>query len=157
MTRPLVFALLAACTPEAEVLPFQGPAGTTTLETTQTEVLVGMTHLRVRNLPGPGKRFGEHANAVAGWLYDNEPEGWLGASFRNVGQLDWWTMTVWESEEAMLAFVLSDVHLAAMADLENVSASAESRHEWMPAEAGPPSWDHVIEQLQVDPGFEFVR
>ena len=56
MYRPLMLAMLTACTPAPVETPFEGPLGVTTLETSQTEVLVAMTHLRVRNAPGPGKR-----------------------------------------------------------------------------------------------------
>lgn len=151
-----LFALLA-CNPTPEVMPFQGPDGVTTLETDNEEVLVGMTHLRVRNAPGPGRRFGDHADAVANHLYDTTPEGWLGASFRNVGKLDWWTLTVWESEEAMLDFILSEPHASAMTDLGDISAAAESRSEWLPVEDGVPSWETVLEKLETDPDFMFVR
>jgi hypothetical protein len=153
MTMRFVVATLAlaACTPAPEVSPFEGPDGVTTLQTTQPEVLVAMTHLRVRNAPGPGRQFGEHANAIGNHLYETKPDGWLGASFRNVGRLDWWTLTVWESEEAMLAFVVSEPHVSAMIDIDVVSAGAESRTEWMAVEDAPPSWDLVVERLETDP------
>ncbi|MEQ1502256.1 MAG: hypothetical protein ABMB14_08490 [Myxococcota bacterium] len=149
----------AGCgTPEPEVQAFAGPGwddATAALVAPQDEYLVGITHLRVINWPGPGKRFGEHAEAVANYLYDEEPEGWVGASFRNVGKLEWWTLTVWESEEAQTAFVLGDVHAAAMADLSDVAKGAESRSLWVPAADIPPDWDTALDWLADDTDFAF--
>jgi hypothetical protein len=142
---------------EPEVQPFSGPGYDPELGLLdpQEEYLVGITHLRVRNLPGPGKRFGEHADAVATWLYDNEPEGWVGASFRNVGKLDCWTITVWESEEAQLAFVVSDVHGAAMGAVDDVSRGAESRSLWVPAAEVPLDWDTALDRLAETQDYTF--
>jgi len=149
--------LLIACSPSVEILPFAGPDGTSTVVTDRTEVLVATTHLQVRNAPGPGRRFGDHADAVATHLYDNQPEGWLGSGFRNKGQLHWWTLSVWESEEAMNAFVLSEPHVTAMSALTDVAAAAWSRAEWMPTEDAPPSWESIVERLETAPDFEYVR
>ncbi|MCB9678063.1 MAG: DUF3291 domain-containing protein [Alphaproteobacteria bacterium] len=143
--------VLGACTPEPEISPFEGPDGVLEVVTDQEQVLVATTHLRVKNAPGPGRRFGDHADAVGNWLYETRPDGWLGAGFRNVGRLDWWTLTVWESEEAMRAFVASEPHLSAMRDIAEVSAGAEARSEWMAAEDAPPDWDHIVERLEADP------
>ena len=66
-------------------------------------------------------------------------------------------MTVWESEEAMLDFVTSDPHLAAMGALDDVAAAAQSRAEWMPVEEAPPEWDLVVEKLEIDADFVFER
>jgi hypothetical protein len=161
MTRTaLCLSLLsaAACNPEPETAPFEGPgwdAEAGALIEPQEEYLVGLTHLRVRNAPGPGKRFGEHAEAVATWLFEHEPEGWVGAGFRNVGKLDWWTMTVWESEEAQLEFVVGDVHAQAMAELSEVAKSAESLSLWVPAEEVPLEWDRALQLLADEPGFTY--
>jgi hypothetical protein len=159
MTRvALPFVLLAACSDEPEIAPFEGPgwdSETGTLIEPQEQYLVGLTHLRVRNAPGPGKRFGEHAEAVATSLFETEPEGWVGVSFRNVGRLDWWTMTIWETEEAQLEFVVGDVHAAAMGALTDVAKSAESLSLWVPAEEVPMDWDRALELLADEPGFTY--
>ena len=149
--------LLFACSPSVEIAPFAGPDGATTVVTDQAQVLVATTHLQVRNAPGPGGRFGDHADAVANHLYDTNPDGWLGSGFRNEGQLHWWTLSVWESEEAMNAFVVSEPHVSAMAALTDVAVAAWSRAEWMPPEDAPPSWERIVEQLESSPDFEFVR
>ena len=140
---------VVGCSKTPEEDPFEGPgwdAATGLLEP-QEEYLVGITHLRVKNLPGPGKKFGDHAEAVATWLFENEPEGWVGVSFRNIGRLDWWTLTVWESEDAQMAFLVSEAHAAAMLDLETVSKGAESRSLWVGADEVAPSWDTALEWL----------
>lgn len=153
----LTIVLAAACSHEVEVAPFEGPGwdASTGLVAPQEEYLVALTHLRVTNLPGPGKKFGEHADAVATWLFENEPEGWVGVSFRNIGKLDWWTMTIWESEEAELAFVTSDVHAAAMADLDTVARGAVSRSLWVTADEVPPDWDVALEWLDETQDYTF--
>jgi hypothetical protein len=161
MFRPSIAAAAAvlsvACSKEPEIQPFAGPGWDDELGLLepQDEYLVGITHLRVINLPGPGKRFGEHAEAVANFLYDNEPEGWVGASFRNVGQLEWWTLTVWESEEAQLEFVVGEVHAAAMADLTEVAKWAESRSLWVTAEEIPPAWDVALDWLADEQDYSY--
>lgn len=152
-----LMVMVGACSPRVETMAFQGPDGILTVETAQAEVLVAMTHLEVRNAPGPGKRFGEHAEAVANSLYDDPPPGWLGAMFRNEGRLNWWTVTVWESEEAMLEFIVAEPHASAMRALTDVAVSAESRNEWMPVEAAPPPWDDVVVALEDEPRFVYTR
>lgn len=151
----LTTLLLAGCSQEPEIQPFQGPDGVATLETEADEVLWIVTHLRVRNAPGPGGRFGDHANAVGNDLYDNPRPGWLGASFRNIGRLDWWTMTAWESEEAMLDWVVSEPHASAMAAFTDVATSGENRWEVRPTADGVLDWDTALVLLE-DPDFAYA-
>lgn len=157
--RAAVLAVtLVGCTPEVVEGPLEGPGleeETGELIVEGEQFLVALTHLQVKNAPGPGGRFGDHANAIGTWLFENEPEGWVGAAFRNRGQLNWWTMTVWESEEAMHEFVLSDLHAAAMADLSSVSVGAESMHKWMDREELPLAWSTALEILREEPGFVY--
>lgn len=154
MSRRILFPaiFLAACGPGAPVeTPFEGPGldpATGRLVAQEAPLIVGITELHVKNAPGPGKRFGEHADAVGTWVFEEEPDGFVGGSFRNVGKLQWWTMTVWTSEEAMTAFVLSDVHVDAMMSLTDVAAAARSTHVEIEAGAEPPSWEWALDQLE---------
>ncbi|MEZ4322220.1 MAG: hypothetical protein R3F61_32405 [Myxococcota bacterium] len=158
MKHTILLALAVGCAPSIEEGAFEGPgfdSETGELTVGGDELLVALTHLQVKNAPGPGGRFGDHAQGIGEWLYTEEPEGWVGAAFRNEGRLNWWTMTVWESEEAMLAFVTSDIHGAAMADLTDISVGAESRSDWMPREDLPLAWTDALDHLREAPGFQY--
>lgn len=146
---PLI-ALSAACAQAPEEVPLAGPGFAEDSGAFLGEAaryLVGLTHLQVKNQPGPGGRFGEHADAVGNHLFEEEPEGWLGAGFRNVGRLQWWTMTVWEDEDALLQFVVSEPHLSAMVDIDEVSAGAVSRSLWLDRDQLPLAWPDALELL----------
>lgn len=153
--RTLLLVLpFVACTPEPRETPLEGPGFDETtgdLLRTQDEYMVGITYLEVRNAPGPGGRFGDHADAIGTYLFTEQPDGWLGAAFRNVGRLRWWTLSVWESEEAMLDFVVSEPHASAMLEINEVSRGAVSRSLTMPAEDLPVSWEQAMELLAADP------
>ena len=154
MSHRIVFAalFLVACGPKEPVeTPFEGPGfdvATGRLVAQDAPFVVGLTELHVKNAPGPGKRFGEHAEAVGAYVYGDEPEGFVGGSFRNVGKLEWWTMTVWTSEEAMTAFILSDVHVDAMMSLTDVAAAARSTHVEIEAGGSPPTWEWALAELE---------
>lgn len=156
MRWTMVLAMVGCATPEPEESPLAGPGfdevtGVATFE--QDTVYVGLTHLQVRNAPGPGSTFGAHADAVGNHLFVDQPEGWLGAAFRNVGRLNWWTITVWEDEVAMLEFVISEPHASAMADFGDIVVGGESRSLEMPASEIPLSWDRALEMLLDQPDF----
>ncbi|MEQ1571869.1 MAG: hypothetical protein ABMA64_39950 [Myxococcota bacterium] len=148
----VVAVVLAGCgEPEVVETPFEGPgfdAATGRLVAQDTPFVVGLTELHVKNAPGPGKAFGEHANAVGEHVYADEPAGFVGGSFRNVGKLQWWTMTVWTDEASMNDFVLSSPHANAMADLGRVSSAARSTHVTFDAGGAPPSWDWALDELE---------
>ncbi|MCA9568988.1 MAG: hypothetical protein KC656_14160 [Myxococcales bacterium] len=154
--RTLFLLLLVGCSKSPEIQPFQGPDGVEGLETGVDEVLWVVTHLRVRNAPGPGGRFGELANTIGNDLFENPREGWLGASFRNIGRLDWWTLTAWESEEAMNAWVVSPDHATAMAEFTEIAVSGENKWIRRPASEGVMDWDTALLALE-QPDFSYAR
>ena len=149
----LAFALLVACAePDPEETPFEGPgwdteAGAPLLE--QDSYILAITELHVINAPGPGRIFGEHADAIGTYLYTpaNEVAGFVGGRFRNVGQLKWWTLTVWTDEASMMAFILDEPHVSAMADLSTVSSDARSTNLVIPAEDLPVDWAYALDEL----------
>lgn len=152
----VVSSLVACATPEPEESALEGPGfdeETGALVAEGESFVVAVTHLQVRNLPGPGRRFGDHADAVGNYLFEEEPEGWLGAAFRNVGRLNWWTITVWESEHDMLRFVISSPHAEAMSDFGDITVGGESRSfEALPNEL-PITWDDALDRLLEEPDF----
>lgn len=56
------------------------------------------------------------------------------------------TLTVWESEEDMLAFVLSPAHVRAMAETSAVSRGSAATISWQ-GSAADGSWDRAVERL----------
>ncbi len=146
--------LVACATPEPVETPFEGPGldvETGALDAQDAPFVVGLTELHVRNAPGPGKRFGDHADAIGTYLFKEEPPGFVGGSFRNVGKLEWWTLTVWTDEAAMTEFVLSTPHVEAMTEISELAKRARSTHREFPAGEAPPTWDWALDELGTEP------
>lgn len=155
-TVAFVLVVVGGCAPEVVEGPLEGPgfdAETGALALEGESFLVALTHLQVKNAPKPGKTFGDHANAVGEHLFTTEPEGWVGAAFRNVGRLNWWTMTVWTTEEAELAFVVSEPHASAMLDFPQIVVGGESVSLWVPADELPMAWDTALDTLLAEHDF----
>jgi hypothetical protein len=156
MLRILGLVVVVGCqTPEAEEGVFEGPGfdpSTGLIEPVDGPLLVALTELHVRNAPGPGRRFGEHAQAIGEHLYGSQPPipGFIGGSFRNVGQLQNWTMTVWRDEASMLAFVVSEPHVLAMGDTAEVSVRARSTHLEISPDELPYEWDVALPILEAE-------
>ena len=152
----LMVGCMVACTKEVVEEPLSGPGfdeATGAFISEGDQFWVGLTHMQVKNAPGPGGRFGDHASAVGNHLYETEPEGWLGAAFRNRGQLNWWTMTVWASEEDLTAFVISEPHVSAMVAFDDVAKGGQTRVLVVEPSELPMSWDRAMELLLADPGY----
>ncbi len=148
----MLVLLFACATPDPVETPFEGPGydeGAGELLVVQDSFLLAVTELHVKNAPGPGGAFGDHAQAIGTYLYSgqNEIPGFVGGSFRSIGQLDQWTLTVWTDEASMMDFVLSEPHVAAMADLSAVSTAARSTHLTIAAADVPVEWDVALDAL----------
>ena len=74
--------------------------------------------------------------------------GFLGGTLGNDAQLGNWTITLWESEEAMRSFRNSGVHRAAMPKLLNWCDEASYTHYTMD-ETGIPPADTAYQRLSV--------
>ena len=58
-----------------------------------------------------------------------------------------WTMTIWDSDAALTAFVRSPVHQEAMREgISAVTTAKFDRFEWS-TDAPPPTWKFVLERL----------
>ena len=139
--------VLAGCSLEPEESPLSGPGfeeDTGAFLGEEGDYVIALTYLKVRNAPGPGDRFGELATDAATNLFETEPEGWLGAGFRNIGRLQQFTMTAWESEEAMLEWVVSPVHVQAMTEIGDVSSEAKSTVLDVTEAELPFSWEEAV-------------
>lgn len=147
--------LLGACTtPEAEVMPLEGPGfddATGAFIAEGDEFVVALSHLQVKNRPRPGGTFGDHADRIGNGLFDDEPPGWLGVSFRNVGRLNWWTLSVWTDETSMLQWVVSEPHASAMRDFSTVTVGGEFKRIVVGPDELPMDWSRALDELLRDP------
>ena len=106
-------------------------------------VLASVTRLRLRSarhLLGFFRHAARSLKAARG------AAGNLGAEVRRTKRLAFWTLTVWESEEAMRAYVKAPPHREAMAKLAgwcDEAAYTRWRHEG----ETPPDWDDAARHL----------
>lgn len=145
---------IGCATPEPEETPLEGPGFdevTGALMAPGEAFTVVVTHLQVRNLPGPGGRFGELADEVGTDLFETEPPGFVGAAFRNVGRLNWWTMTVWDTEYDMLSWAVQEPHATAMAEFRDITTGGENTKLLMTPDELPLAWDDALELLLTEP------
>ncbi|MCB0720993.1 MAG: DUF3291 domain-containing protein [Ignavibacteriae bacterium] len=71
-------------------------------------------------------------------------EGNMSYAARYKGYLTFWTLTSWESKEAMMAFVLNGVHKEVMKETRWYSSDFETTN-WVTT--GKPSWDEAEKAL----------
>ena len=104
--------------------------------------LVGVTGLTLKsiwNYPG----FAKHA--VPCFMEAQQTVGNIKADTKKVGSVHH-TFTVWESREAMMSFVLSDTHRAAMKDFDKI-ATGKTISYWCDK---IPTWDEALEVWRND-------
>jgi quinol monooxygenase YgiN len=117
--------------------------------------LVAATH--AVPAPGQGDVFDAHVAAIQDTLdgYDAE-SGLIAYSLRGeIGGRDNWTATVWTDEGAMLAFVGSDTHAAAMAEAGTMLEAGTFVTWEVPDASGlPPRWDDILVRLdEAEPSY----
>lgn len=75
----------------------------------------------------------------------------LSLAFTPLSNKDWRTLAVWESEDAMFAWVASDEHAAAMSDMADKAESGSQVASWeIKKEEVPPTWDDAKAHLEKD-------
>jgi heme-degrading monooxygenase HmoA len=128
--------------------PFEGPGfdddGNFIAEP-EAPVVVALTYGRPAR--GEAAAFEDHVGAILEQL--EETDGVYGWSLRGeLGGRERWTMTLWESEAAMMDFVLSGNHLEAMAYDPVLFEDGEFAH-WEEADpsALPPTWSDATARL----------
>lgn len=105
---------------------------------------VSITRLRVRHwryLPG------FFVQAFRSALQARSANGCLAVSLVNEARNTFWTRTVWESEEAMKAFMLSGVHRSVMPSLITWCDEA-SVVRWTQSSAQLPTWEETHRRMQ---------
>lgn len=106
--------------------------------------LISVTRLRIRHwrfLPG------FFAYALRSALQARAAAGSLAVALANDARKTYWTCTIWESEEAMRAFMLSGAHRAAMPKLLHWCDEA-SVVRWTQAAAELPPWSEIHRRMQ---------
>lgn len=135
--------LLAGC---AISQPFSGPGWDGELITdAEGPFVTAVTHTRAAK--GAGKEFDRHVDAVLDQM--EEQPGFIGGSLRGriIGR-EAWTMTVWEDEASLGAFVGGGAHLEAMVDASSVVDGVWSVTYSVTREEMPPSWSHALDELE---------
>ncbi len=147
-------ALVAACNVVSltgdGMTAFEGPgyspsAGLTAEPADGEHFVLAATHLELAD--GADDLFAERADGVQAVL-DADPPGLVGYAVRkNFFTRDgYYTMSVWESEEAMYGFVATDAHVAAMSDVDRIGGGRVT-HWNVTASELPPQWDPTIARL----------
>lgn len=111
-------------------------------------VMIGITHAIVDGKNR--KQFDKHTRLVIKSLPQHD--GYVGHRVRTrIFGNEVWTMTVWQDERSLDAFVRAPIHREAIKQgLGGVKSAQFLRFEY-PAADVPPSWDEVIERLKSEP------
>jgi len=136
--------LLLAC---ALSRPFEGPGfeDGTFVSDHPGPFVVAATY--ARTAPGHNAPFQDHVGAIDAEIAD--AEGLVGYALRGeIGGRDNWTMSIWESEEALYTFVISPAHLAAMGEADLLLEDSAFTH-WTEADGSalPPTWEEALDRL----------
>lgn len=121
------------------------------VEPVADEYVVSTTQLLPKPDGASQQAFLELTNAVVGQLM--QTPGFLGLSLAIEPTCGFArTLTVWESEEAMFAFVNSGAHVEAMGQTFAVGVTGRVTSWTAPADEMPPSWEAAIAKIdEVDP------
>lgn len=156
MIRPIcfLFATLVASVATsgcAVAEPFSGPGFENDAVTMDTgdRVLVAVTYARLGDDPELNERFNEHVQHV---VDDQDSRGgFIGRSLRQVvGGNEVWTMTAWTDEEAMMAFVVGDVHQRAIGESYAALVASRFAHFDVATDELPLPWEEALERLASD-------
>lgn len=143
-------ALIACDESDLAVSPFAGPGFDPEtgelLAPLQPPYIVATTIGWPKPEPQYFEELGMHSEAVVGEIFANE--GLIGASFggsQACGNAR--TLSIWTDEEALMDFVFSGAHLAAMPIVSTSMQAWETTH-WTELEsAEPPTWELATSKL----------
>lgn len=74
-------------------------------------------------------------------------KGWIDGAVKRDADHSFWTMTVWTDEEAMLAYLSSGAHGAALPRLSDLAVEA-SVVRWVSDEAALPKWSEAVQRMR---------
>lgn len=156
MKSVVTLALMTACTGCYLEQPFEGPGyslgdGLTT--DAAGPFVVSTTSLVLADGDEAKRAFDGHM-AVLTEQIKTQP-GLVGFSLAlPIGSEGYRTLSVWESEDAVLEWVVSDAHAAAMDDMADKSKPESAVMSWSMTreelEEGPPSWEDARARLDAD-------
>ncbi|HEU4408459.1 MAG TPA: hypothetical protein VFS43_24565 [Polyangiaceae bacterium] len=140
--------------PIAGQTPLAGPGvDPTTGALKPGNYIISTTYLRMPRTEAAQARFGE----LLGPITESLPSmaGLVASSFSSSNACATArTLTVWESEEAMLEFVTSPAHATAMAGAREVSRGGSAAMSWSGTEADV-TWSKAAEKIGADPGLGY--
>lgn len=125
-----------------ELLPFDQP------------VVASTTYLRLRSEVSSQQRFGQLMGPIQETL--GTAPGLLAiglATSDACGTAR--TLTIWESEDAMLGFVTSEAHVAAVQAVSEVSRGGSVVTHWSASDTSAAGPDEALRQLAAYDGFEY--
>jgi hypothetical protein len=131
--------------PDANVLPFagRGVAEGGALMPFTGEVHVSTTYVRID--PDANMRFQELSGAVIADAQSRPGLLALGLEI-SAGCGSARTLTVWESMDAMLQFVVAPAHAQAMTEATDVSLAGSTVVHWTTSDVAEASWDEAVER-----------
>lgn len=132
--------------------PFSGPGydnGALTTDAAGPFIVVA-THLDVKDDADADAAFSAHMEALQKAL--PEQPGLVGSALSGVplSNDEQRTLSAWESEEAMLAWVVSDVHAKAMQDMATRSEGGRTVSWTLTRDEMPPTWEDARKRLDED-------
>lgn len=105
---------------------------------------ISVTRLRIRSvwfMP----RFALHA--INSQRQCRQAQGFLGGSLLPDRKLTFWTMTLWQDQAAMRAYMAAGAHLKAMPKLQKWCDEASVVH-WTQDDSTPPSWEEADQRMR---------
>ncbi len=110
--------------------------------------VIASTYLRLPHTDEGTATFGQLIGPIIGELMAPAP-GLLGVSFSNSTSCNTArTMTAWESEDAMMNFVLGEAHLNAIQRTGEVSRGGSLTGQWMASDLEDFKWETVIDNFK---------
>ena len=123
-----------------------GVDSSTGLPSVPEGAIITTTYLQLRVDEAGQRRFGELVGPVIGQLMATP--GMIAVSLTNSRECGVArTLTVWQDEESMLAFVASDAHTAAMVGTAEVSRGGSITTHWIASGPDDASWARAAERL----------
>lgn len=108
------------------------------------QVLVALTHGFLDSATRKG--FDAYSRKIAKEMEAGAFAGLVGFSIRKeIFGDEVWTVSVWEDERALAAFIRSDLHQEAIQKTSHALVSMETHEVWLPASELPIDWDRVTE------------
>ncbi|MGE0785081.1 MAG: antibiotic biosynthesis monooxygenase [Sandaracinaceae bacterium] len=129
--------------------PGAGPDGSITATPPAEGWVVASTYLRID--PTNVAEFQEMAGAVVQDLF-TRPGLVAMSTARSPSCGTARTLTIWESQEDMLAFVSGEAHMAAMMEIDSLSRGGSATTHWSAASVEAASWDEAFTRIAADEG-----